>query len=75
MISGSIEPVSTKNMHFIIDLLKFAKYCKNAESREEKWLSILSQLKTGFSASDAVFAKALERIRVTDASCDLIKAQ
>ena len=68
-------PVFTKNRYIVVDLLNFKRLRKNISSREDYWLKLLSQGPLEVPKSkDPIFRDALNRLRVSRISPELLKA-
>jgi len=68
-------PVFTKNKYIIVDLPNFKRIRKNISSREDYWLKLLSQGPLEVPESkDPIFRDALNRLRVSRISPELLKA-
>ena len=67
-------PVFPKNRYIVVDLLKFAKLRKGVNSHEDFWLNLISKGPIGIDeVDDPLFAKALDRLRVSHVKPELIK--
>lgn len=71
---GGALPIFPKNRYIIVDLLKFAKLRKGTNSREDFWLGLLAwgPLRVN-DTDDPLYAKAIDRLRVSRANPKLIK--
>ena len=68
-------PVFAKNKYIIVDLPNFKRIRKNISSREDYWLKLLSQGPLEVPESkDPIFRSALNRLRVSRISPELLKA-
>ena len=68
-------PIFSKNRYIIVDLPNFKKLRKNISSREDYWLKLLSQGPLEVPESkDPIFRDALNRLRVSRISPELLKA-
>ena len=68
-------PVFNKNKYIIVDLPNFKRIRKNISSREDYWLKLLSQGPLEVPESkDPIFRDALNRLRVSRISPELLKA-
>ena len=70
-----VLPIFSKNRYIIIDLPNFKRIRKNVSSREDYWLKLLSQGPLEVPESkDPIFRDALNRLRVSRISPELLKA-
>jgi predicted transposase/invertase (TIGR01784 family) len=68
-------PIFTKNRYIVVDLPNFKRIRKNISSREDYWLKLLSQGPLEVPESkDPIFREALNRLRVSRISPELLKA-
>ena len=68
-------PIFNKNRYIIVDLPNFKRLRKNISSREDYWLKLLSQGPLEVPESkDPIFRDALNRLRVSRISPELLKA-
>ena len=67
-------PVFPKNRYIVVDLLKFAKLRKRVNTHEDFWLRLISKGPVEIDeVDDPLFAKALDRLRVSHVKPELIK--
>jgi predicted transposase/invertase (TIGR01784 family) len=72
---GGALPIFPQNRYIIVDLPNFKKLRKNISSREDYWLKLLSQGPLEVPESkDPIFRDALNRLRVSRISPELLKA-
>ena len=70
-----VLPVFTKNKYIMVDLPNFKRIRKSISSREDYWLKLLSQGPLEVPESkDPIFRDALNRLRVSRISPELLKA-
>ena len=70
-----VLPIFSKNNYIIVDLQNFKRMRKNISSREDYWLKLLSQGPLEVPESkDPIFRDALNRLRVSRISPELLKA-
>ena len=68
-------PIFKKNRYIVVDLPNFKRLRKNISSREDYWLKLLSQGPLEVPESkDPIFREALNRLRVSRISPELLKA-
>ena len=73
--SGSALPISRKNRYIVIDLPNFVKLRKGVKTREDFWLRLISRGPLQVpETEDPIFANALDRLRVSRMSPELLKA-
>ena len=67
-------PIFPQNRYIVVDLLKFTKLRKGMNTHEDFWLKLISKGPIEFDeVDDPLFAKALDRLRVSHAKPELIK--
>ena len=72
---GNALPISRKNRYIIIDLPNFVKLRKGVKTREDFWLRLISRGPLQVpETEDPIFANALDRLRVSRMSPELLKA-
>ncbi len=70
-----VLPIFTKNKYIIVDLQNFKRLRESISSREDYWLKLLSQGPLEVPESkDPIFRDALNRLRVSRISPELLKA-
>ena len=75
---GEKNPLSDRIKYIIVDLTKFTKRFEDVESPEDIWLYLLAHLGEAKDApgfDDPVVLRALERVRVSSASDNLLEEQ
>ena len=73
--SGNALPISRKNRYIVIDLPNFVKLRKGVKTREDFWLRLISRGPLQVpETEDPIFANALDRLRVSRMSPELLKA-
>ena len=73
--SGNALPISRKNRYIIVDLPNFVKLRKGVKTREDFWLRLISRGPLQVpETEDPIFANALDRLRVSRVSPELLKA-
>ena len=73
--SGYALPISRKNRYIVIDLPNFVKLRKGVKTREDFWLRLISRGPLQVpETEDPIFANALDRLRVSRMSPELLKA-
>ena len=73
--SGNALPISRKNRYIIVDLPNFVKLRKGVKTREDFWLRLISRGPLQVpETEDPIFANALDRLRVSRMSPELLKA-
>ena len=73
--SGNALPISRKNRYIVIDLPNFVKLRKGVKTREDFWLRLISRGPLQVpKTKDPIFANALDRVRVSRISPELLKA-
>ena len=72
---GNALPISRKNRYIIVDLPNFVKLRKGVKTREDFWLRLISRGPLQVpETEDPIFANALDRLRVSRMSPELLKA-
>ena len=72
---GNALPISRKNRYIVVDLPNFVKLRKGVKTREDFWLRLISRGPLQVpETEDPIFANALDRLRVSRMSPELLKA-
>ena len=72
---GNALPISQKNRYIVVDLPNFVKLRKGVKTREDFWLRLISRGPLQVpETEDPIFANALDRLRVSRMSPELLKA-
>lgn len=72
---GGALPLLTKNRYIVVDLPNFMRIRNGVNSREDFWLQLISRGPLQVPATeDPLFAKALDRLRVSHVKPELLKS-